>query len=94
MNEKKINYNIVNTCLNVQYKFEFELNYSGLHYKMDCSGNEIVINYKTIILKIRLKYQYFLKQKNIVVNLKWIERVKNERGRDRAFLNTNPTKIA
>ena len=65
MNEKKINYNIVNTCLNVQYKFEFELNYSGLHYKMDCSGNEIVINYKKIILKIRLKYQYFLKHKNI-----------------------------
>ena len=27
-----------------------------------------------------------------VVNLKRIERVKNERGRDRALLNTNPTK--
>ena len=29
---------------------------------------------------------------NLVVNLKRIERVKNERGRDRALLNTNPTK--
>ena len=34
------------------------------------------------------------KEKENVVNLKRIERVKNERGRDRAFLNTNPTKIA
>ena len=32
------------------------------------------------------------KEKENVVNLKRIERVKNERGRDRAFLNINPTK--
>ena len=31
-------------------------------------------------------------QGDLVVNLKRIERVKNERGRDRAFLNINPTK--
>ena len=38
---------------------------------------------------LQLKTHFFF---IIVVNLKRIERVNNERGRDRAFLNINPTK--
>ena len=40
----------------------------------------------------RLKKRKIYKDENSVVNLKRIERVKNERGRDRAVLNINPTK--
>ena len=47
-----------------------------------------------MILQVQITYHnlnlYY--QGDLVVNLKRIERVKNERGRDRALLNTNPTK--
>ena len=51
-----------------------------------------LISYVNLFEKHLRRRKWFEFVFAIVVNLKRIERVKNERGRDRALLNTNPTK--